>query len=77
MVSDAATNAVYVGWQERNVPNVKDWSAPINRAYVAVSTDGGATFGEPVDIGSGQRSPRNEFVSDRGPSLELAPDGSL
>jgi photosystem II stability/assembly factor-like uncharacterized protein len=74
LIIDQARNRIYVGWQQRNVP-VQGYGSPgtVRRAEVAVSTDGGASFGAPVDI---EGDPSNT-LSVGGPNLSLGPDGTL
>ncbi|HEX3426368.1 MAG TPA: sialidase family protein [Acidimicrobiales bacterium] len=90
-VDPANRNVVYVAWQRRNVPipNFIDPSNPPNPDYesrpaVAVSTDGGNTFGPPIDLLYGQGDLSNipalgheALPTRRGPTIAVAPDGTF
>lgn len=69
---DTARNRIYVGWQERGV-NVTGYKGQQRRAEVAVSTDGGSSFSQPVDVEGDPAS----TLSVGGPNMSLAPDGTL
>ncbi|HEX6538794.1 MAG TPA: sialidase family protein [Candidatus Dormibacteraeota bacterium] len=69
---DNARNRIYVGWQQRGV-TVSGYSGTQRRAEVAVSTDGGASFGQPVDVEGDPAS----TLSVGGPSMSVGPDGTL
>ena len=69
---DNTRNRVYVGWQQRGV-TVAGYSGMQRRAEVAVSTDDGASFGQPVDVEGDPAS----TLSVGGPNISLAPDGTL
>ena len=83
IASDVARNRVYVGWQRRNVP-VPGLPDSESRPAIAVSTDGGKTFGPPIDLLYGEGDLSNipalgnkALPTRRGPSLAVAPDGTL
>jgi BNR/Asp-box repeat protein len=83
IASDAARNRVYVGWQRRNVA-VPGFTDSESRPAIAVSTDGGKTFGPPIDLLYGEGDLSNipalgnkALPTRRGPSLAVAPDGTL
>ena len=83
LVTDQARNRVYLGWQRRNVP-VPGLPDSESRPAIAVSTDGGKTFGPPIDLlyGTGDLSNipslgNKALPTRRGPSLAVAPDGTL
>ena len=87
LVVDRARHIVYVGWQRRNVviPNEPDADMPNgeSRPVVAVSTDDGRTFGQPIDV-SGysldqlMSAPGTDgFPVRRGPTLAVDPNGTL
>lgn len=69
---DNTRNRIYVGWQERGV-NVTGYSGQQRRAEVAVSTDGGNSFSQPVDVEGDPSS----TLSVGGPNMSLTPDGTL
>lgn len=79
LVIDQARNRVYVGWQGRNIPApgyVPAFGAPgtQRRPEVAVSTDDGASFGQPVDVAG---DPASTLGLGNGPNLALGPDGTV
>ena len=83
IATDPKRNRVYVGWQRRNVP-VPGLPDSESRPAVAVSTDGGKTFGPPLDLLYGQGDLGNipalgnkALPTRRGPTLAVAPDGTL
>ncbi|MCA1845542.1 MAG: glycoside hydrolase [Actinobacteria bacterium] len=83
VATDPKRNRVYVGWQRRNVP-VPGLPDSESRPAVAVSTDGGKTFGPPLDLLYGQGDLANlpalgnkALPTRRGPTLAVAPDGTL
>ena len=83
IASDIERNRVYVGWQRRNVP-VPGLPDSESRPAIAVSTDGGRTFGPPIDLLYGEGDLSNipalgnkALPTRRGPSLAVAPDGTL
>jgi hypothetical protein len=83
VVTDPKRNRVYVGWQRRNVP-VPGLPDSESRPAVAVSTDGGKTFGPPIDLLYGEGDLSNipalgnkALPTRRGPTLAVAPDGTL
>lgn len=83
IASDAVRNRVYVGWQRRNV-TVPGFTDSESRPAIAVSTDGGKTFGPPIDLLYGEGDLSNipalgnkALPTRRGPSLAVAPDGTL
>ena len=90
-VDPANKNIVYFAWQRRNVPipNFIDPSSPPDPDYesrpaVAVSTDGGKTFGPPLDLLYGQGDLSNipsvghdGLPTRRGPTIGVAPDGTF
>lgn len=86
LVSDRAHNRVYIGWQRRNVviPGEPDADLPDGetRPVIAVSNDGGKTFGKPIDVTGFSQSQLMAagaagFPARRGPSLAVTPDGTL
>jgi hypothetical protein len=91
VAADVSRNRVYVAWQRRNVPipGFVDPSSPPDPDYesrpaLAVSTDGGRTFGPPIDLLYGQGDLSNipalgdkALPTRRGPSIAVAPDGTL
>jgi hypothetical protein len=92
IASDPARNVVYVAWQRRNVPipgfNDPSSSTPSpdyeSRPAMAVSTDGGKTFGPPIDLLYGQGDLSNipalgnmALPTRRGPTVAVAPDGTF
>jgi hypothetical protein len=83
VVTDPKNNRVYVGWQRRNVP-VPGLPDSESRPAIAVSTDGGKTFGPPIDLLYGEGDLSNipalgnkALPTRRGPTLAVAPDGTL
>lgn len=79
LVVDRTRNRIYVGWQQRNVPApgyVPQFGASgtQRRSEIAVSTDGGASFGSAVDP---EGSPSSTLSLGSGPSMSLGPDGTL
>ena len=72
MAVDNKNNRIYVGWQQRGVP-VSGYGGTQRRAEVAVSTDDGASFSQPVDLEGDPSS----TLSVGGPNISLAPDGTL
>ncbi len=91
IAADVARNRVYVAWQRRNVPipGFIDPSSPPDpdfesRPALAVSIDGGKTFGPPIDLLYGQGDLTNipalgnqALPTRRGPSIAVAPDGTV
>lgn len=74
MASDTAHNRVFVGW----MAFVKMQGKNVRRAEMAISSDGGKTFGSPIDMTGVPAgvSTTNAIVIDRaGPSLAVSPDG--
>lgn len=71
LVSDTKNNRIYVSWQQRGVP-VTGYVGTQRRAEVAVSTDDGASFSQPVDIEGDPSS----TLSIGGPWVSLGPDGA-
>lgn len=79
LASDVANNRVYVGWVAIGI-KMDGATAPVRRAYLASSTDGGKTFGSPVDITAA--SPGTDLgggvvVNNGGPSMAVGADGTL
>ena len=72
LASDTKNNRIYVSWQQRGVP-VTGYAGTQRRAEVAVSTDDGASFSQPVDIEGDPSS----TLSIGGPWISLGPDGAL
>lgn len=62
-VDPADPSNVYVGWYQPG------WGGVKARSYVAVSSDGGRTFGEPTDI--------SDSRGGRQPRLAVGPDGTV
>lgn len=79
LTSDAANNRVYVGWMALGI-KAPEATNPVRKAYVAASSDGGKTFGNPIDmtaVPAGVDVTGGAVVNATGPSIALGPDGTL
>ncbi|GAC1505166.1 MAG: hypothetical protein NVS1B3_02990 [Candidatus Dormibacteraceae bacterium] len=79
LASDVVNNRVYVGWMALGI-KAPEATNPLRKAYVAASTDGGKTFGSPIDMTAapaGVSLAGGALTNQAGPSIALGPDGTL
>lgn len=71
---DDAHHRVVLAWNQSTV--VQGLPRPVGRPYVAISTDGGQTFGQPKDV-SDTSNPLTKYLSAGRVTMTVAPDGTI